>query len=723
MSDERDALHIGNLVCIHSTKYGRTTGLVSYRSNSIARIRVRSDNAVDFHLCTGAESGEFAEDMGVTSIELLEEQESDVYVDFLGAQVGDVLEFFSSDGTEAAPSGRIAAFSRSRARITLNDGSTIGFHAEDHVGPPAPIAVARIRAVPALPLPPPAGAVAPPDLHVAGLTLAGFERVIAAAGGRAALAGVTTAALKAMHVLPLTREEKVSYVEHLQCGGHAVCVGPATQFISHAYGDLFLNSIDAVAAWEARKSPDSGPQLYYFDLLVVNQHNQSVGVSPTVLWEEFAGGVRRVGHTLLVLSWSAAALPLTRAWCLAEVVTGVGDAGGLFEVVLPPHEEECFRAELVANFDAAASKTCSVNLATPTAYHGGKCLVDGVCRHVSSGELAVCPDDLSFVRDSVARELGFDEANARVVAKMQSWMFAAGAAALASLPRDERDGSALAFAYARLLLDTSRGSLELSSERILGVSSVSDRMLAARRNRLALAMCDAAYVARLDKYEPHAPEVLDVLRLRAAALEACHGSDRQSVVGQIYETVYTMREAALGPHHPDTLRSRFDLICFAYDHGDSGHITEIPLLRTDVLRGMRSLSRLQRRVLGDAHPDTLEGWVRLAQFTLSLYENEEEIDENFEAAESAVRTAVDGLLLRFGRWHPLTLEAMQHLAVLLFRAYGGADEVVSLYMQVIEVRKRTLGPRHHFTLALMATAAALLEEVGDEDAAAPLRQE
>jgi len=272
---------------------------------------------------------------------------------------------------------------------------------------------------------------------------------------------------------------------------------------SHAaYGNPFLNSVDAIAAWEARQSPGNGPHFYYFDLLVVNQHNQSVGVSPTVLWEEFAINVRRVGHTLLVLSWSAAALPLTRAWCLAEIVAGISDAGGQFEVILPPREEERFMTELVANFDVAASKTCCVDLSSATAYHGGECLIGGVCKHVSSGELAVCPDDLSFVRNSVARELGFDEANTRVVSKMEAWMFAAGAAALASLPSDERDGSALALAYARLLLDTSRVTLGLSSEGTFGFSSAPDPAMSARRCRLALAMFDAAYIARLDEFGP-----------------------------------------------------------------------------------------------------------------------------------------------------------------------------------------------------------------------------
>jgi len=93
---------------------------VNFRSNDLVRIRVRSDCAVDFPLITDSESTNFAADIGVTAVEVLEEEESDFYVDFLGAQIGDVLEFFNSDGTEATPSGRIAEFSKNRARIKLS---------------------------------------------------------------------------------------------------------------------------------------------------------------------------------------------------------------------------------------------------------------------------------------------------------------------------------------------------------------------------------------------------------------------------------------------------------------------------------------------------------------------------------------------------------------------------------------------------------------------------
>jgi hypothetical protein len=73
-----------------------------------------------------------------------------------------------------------------------------------------------------------------------GLSAAGFDAVIAAAGGRAALAGVTTEQLKRTLVLPSTRHLAVPYCELLLAEHGAGAVGPATAFLSHAYDYRFL---------------------------------------------------------------------------------------------------------------------------------------------------------------------------------------------------------------------------------------------------------------------------------------------------------------------------------------------------------------------------------------------------------------------------------------------------------------------------------------------------
>lgn len=142
--ENQDDLHIGNLIGIMSDAYGYTVGRVVYRDLEMLRIvpQEASDRAIEFPLTDGGVK--FIPDLGVTSVEIMETQESPYYVDFLGARVGESLEFFTVDGGEAAPVGVIEEIQKSPTKdnIKLTDGRLLKFRG---IGPKAPIAVIRVR--------------------------------------------------------------------------------------------------------------------------------------------------------------------------------------------------------------------------------------------------------------------------------------------------------------------------------------------------------------------------------------------------------------------------------------------------------------------------------------------------------------------------------------------------------------------------------------------------
>jgi hypothetical protein len=139
-----DPLHIGNTVAIVSEAYGLTVGRVTYRDSALVRIipQEASDRAVEFPMTEDGTT--FAPELGVSTIEIIETQDSDYFVDTLGARPGDVLEFFTLSGDEAAPSGVVEEIMKSDTRdaIRLTDGRVLKFRGR---GPPAPIAVIRVR--------------------------------------------------------------------------------------------------------------------------------------------------------------------------------------------------------------------------------------------------------------------------------------------------------------------------------------------------------------------------------------------------------------------------------------------------------------------------------------------------------------------------------------------------------------------------------------------------
>jgi len=143
MTQEADPLHIGNLVGIESEAHGPVFGRVVYRDINLVRIMPQeaSDRAIEFAMT--ADGSSFAPELGVTAVEIIEEQESDFYVDFLGAKPGETLEFFTVDGAEAAPSGIVDEVIKSATKdsIKLTDGRLIKFRGR---GPPDPIAVVRV---------------------------------------------------------------------------------------------------------------------------------------------------------------------------------------------------------------------------------------------------------------------------------------------------------------------------------------------------------------------------------------------------------------------------------------------------------------------------------------------------------------------------------------------------------------------------------------------------
>jgi hypothetical protein len=74
--------------------------------------------------------------------------------------------------------------------------------------------------------------------------------------------------------------------------------------------------------------------------------------------DAFAQAITRIGHTLLVLQPWDAPLPLTRSWCLWELLSTV-DGGAQLEVVLSPAQSTAFQEALVRAAQAAARVTAT----------------------------------------------------------------------------------------------------------------------------------------------------------------------------------------------------------------------------------------------------------------------------------------------------------------------------------------------------------------------------
>ena len=95
-------------------------------------------------------------------------------------------------------------------------------------------------------------------------TAKGLDPVVATAGGKDTLLGKSTEWLKKQVVMPATEADGIPYVDLLRARPNgAALVGPATQFLSHAYSMPFLYSVDAASTWAARNPRADGAPHFF----------------------------------------------------------------------------------------------------------------------------------------------------------------------------------------------------------------------------------------------------------------------------------------------------------------------------------------------------------------------------------------------------------------------------------------------------------------------------
>jgi hypothetical protein len=424
-----------------------------------------------------------------------------------------------------------------------------------------------------------------------GISPLGLRSFITSCGGEDALRGLSTESVCARFMLPRCEGGSRSYCEVLGVGAGGAAgaaAGPATVFVSHAWGYAFLDVCSALLAWADRRAA-AGPPFFWFDIF---SNRQREGVARPFEWWRavFFSSVKSLGHTLLVLSW-ADPKPLVRAWCLVEIAASLDD-GCQLEVVMPPDDEGAFLGALQERFQDVVKKLCTVDVARASAYHGAECLVPAapagggggggcggveaaaaaaaaarvLCRDVVAGALAECPQDLHRIREATEAHLGFSEVNKRVTARMRAWMLARGAAALAALPPATRDGSRLALGYGRLLTDVGAlGEAEALLRRHRGAAGGAGRPALDAAAALGAVLKQAGSPA--PGRAPRAPLLLEA--------------------EEVFRDALARAEALLGAGHADTLRLVVQLALTVKDVGRGGALEEAEALLRRVLVAQR----------------------------------------------------------------------------------------------------------------------------------------
>lgn len=535
-----------------------------------------------------------------------------------------------------------------------------------------------------------------------GLTLRALQKIVGHFGGRIALVGKTTAWVKQNCVKPLNTQHALSVAESLQrrllhTAGDDLELAPgdvglATVFVSHTYGDEFLQVFDAVSSWEARQPVAAGPFRYYIDLLAVNQFASFAVVPFDVLVEELAATLTSISRTVLVLRWNQPEA-LQKAWVMFEVA--LTRARGLpFDVTMPPDDEASFSRALLEDFDGLVLKTCNIRS-------------DMAVAREHSDMINI----RAFIRQQTREHIGLDQL---IIGAMKQWMISRCRALIVEtvdgVPAkvmlmcntgrllNDHGKPVEAEAMLRRALDLGRATLPAGHDHLQSCLLGLVKLLQARgRLGEAEAFCDEA----LTTAEPFGLDDRRSLSAATAKTSLMQAQGKLDDAERLCRDALRRYTATTGLHSLEAISCQTQLAGILQLRGD--------LAMAEAL--FRDAAVRSRRALAVEHPLALAADAGVVGALLAR----EQIPDAAPLCEELLVSRRRVL----GDTHPDTLTTIATSAS-IHRALGHADAAGRLYAEAKEGRHAVLADQHPDTIIGLLEYAHFLQAQRRAEEAVPL---
>ena len=201
-------------------------------------------------------------------------------------------------------------------------------------------------------------------------------------------------------VIPETKDRACAYIALLEglCDENGVpYVGEATVFVSHAWKYNFSIPLDVMMK-HAEENPGS---YFWFDLFI---NNQNVASNLPYTWwtNTFQSSIESIGSVLLVLSPWNDPIPLTRAWCLFEILCSIRakTAGVQLHIALPSQEKIEFSRGIASDFECVLKALTDIQAEKAQAFK---------------------PTDRENIFTSIRDTVGFETLNEEVKTALRTW--------------------------------------------------------------------------------------------------------------------------------------------------------------------------------------------------------------------------------------------------------------------------------------------------------------
>lgn len=211
------------------------------------------------------------------------------------------------------------------------------------------------------------------------------------------LEGLTTTDVCTKIVSPATLERRCSYIELQKALGNNHIIGKPAMFVSHAWRYEFVRVVEALEAHV--QSDDNQDPFVWFDLCGNSQHDTSD--RPMEWWKTtFLEAIRDIGRTVMIMEPWEDPIPLTRAWCVWEVLCTC-QTGAKFEIAMTKPQRARFISALNNEYGSIMKMVCRID-----------------CRRAEAWK----ESDRAGIMECVETTIGFVQMNATVVSCVRAWI-------------------------------------------------------------------------------------------------------------------------------------------------------------------------------------------------------------------------------------------------------------------------------------------------------------
>lgn len=477
----------------------------------------------------------------------------------------------------------------------------------------------------------------------------------------------------------------------------------ASVFVSHAWKYKLVEPVDVMEQY-AEEVPDA---YFWFDLFQNNQINAPN--LPYDWWKTtFMETISSIGTVLLVLSPWNDPIPITRAWCLWEIMCALGQPSVEFFVLLPHNQADELMAGVVKSPRSIVQALADIQSEKADAYR----------QH-----------DKEMIFQTIEETVGFAFVNQKVKDQLRDWYVdtlkaIADSAMEGDTLADARELSSIAFvlnafglsddALAYNLRDLAitidiRGpnhpdtavsynnigavydnkgeydkAIEYHSKALkirVDILGEHNKDTANSYNNLGAAyMSKGDYDTAVDFYQkdltitlevegPNHPDTATAYNNIGLALRKRGNFDKAI---DYYEKSLKIRLATVGPKHPDT----------AIIYNNIGAVFDCKAEYVQAIKYYEKDLAICLEVLGDLHPDTASSFSNIG----AAYGNMNKFDKALNFHEKSLNIRLQVL----GDSHPETAQSYNNIAA-VYHNMGQYDKAIEFYSKDLGVCLKGLG--------------------------------